>query len=72
MIYIYRNVLSPKNFNNYDNVWFVLEYGGNDLLHMEKNSTNLNWKEKNVKYIIYQILCGLKYLHVYLFIYLAI
>ena len=56
-------VISPINTRIFNELWFVQEYGGWDLRRVLKNSSSIEgWSEMHIKYIVYQILCGLLYL----------
>ena len=44
------------------------QYGGWDLSRIVKNASRISgWGLKHVKYIIYQLLCGLLYMQVFAF-----
>lgn len=45
----------------------VLDHGGRDLLQKEKAAKILGWNIKNVKWVLYQLILGVNYLHVYIY-----
>jgi mitogen-activated protein kinase 1/3 len=56
-------VLQPPDPRTFRELWIVQEYGGWDLRRILKNSNYIDgWGEMHVKYIVYQIMCGLLYL----------
>ena len=54
------NIIPPK-IKNFDKIFIVFEFSPADLKKMIKSSTYLT--EDQIKIILYQILCGLKYIH---------
>ena len=57
------DVLVPPDEHTYKNLWTIQEYGGWDLSRIVKNAQKITgWGLKHVKYITYQMLCGLLYM----------
>lgn len=54
-------VVPPDDYDNFDNVLLVLELCDMDMKKLLKSSKHLD--QDQVKSMIYDILCGLKYLH---------
>ena len=58
-----RDVLVPPDPASFKNLWTIQEYGGWDLSRVVKNYQRITgWGPKHVKFIIYQLLCGLMYM----------
>ena len=58
-----RDVLVPPDEHTFKNLWTIQEYGGWDLSRIVKNAQKIaGWGLKHVKYITYQMLCGLLYM----------
>lgn len=58
-----RDVLVPPDPCSFKNLWTIQEYGGWDLSRVVKNYQRITgWGPKHVKFIIYQLLCGLLYM----------
>lgn len=71
-----RDVLVPPNPDTFTNLWviqvlyilIIQDYGGWDLARIVKNSRKITgWSATHVKYIVYQMLCGLYYMQVFYF-----
>lgn len=60
--------MTPPDSSNYNDIWMVLDHGGRDLLQKEKAAKILGWNIKNIKWILYQLIYGINYLHVYIII----
>ena len=57
------DVLVPPDEFTFKHLWTIQEYGGWDLSRIVKNANKINgWGLKHVKFIIYQLLCGLLYM----------
>ena len=57
------DVLVPPDPASFKNLWTIQEYGGWDLSRVVKNYQRITgWGPKHVKFIIYQLLCGLLYM----------
>lgn len=54
------NIVAPS-FSNFNKIYIIFEYSQADLKKLIKSSTHLN--EDQVRLILYQILCGIKYIH---------
>ena len=54
-------IVKPIDMNNFTDVYMVLEMCDMDMRKLLKSSKHL--EEVQVKSIVYDILCGLKYLH---------
>ena len=54
------NIVTPSS-KSFNKIYIVFEYSQADLKKLIKSSTHLN--EEQVRIIIYQILCGVKYIH---------
>ena len=58
-----RDVLVPPDEYTFKNLWTIQEYGGWDLSRIVKNAQKISgWGLKHVKYVTYQLLCGLLYM----------
>jgi serine/threonine protein kinase len=54
-------VFKPQDLENFSDVYLVIEQCDMDLKKLLKSSKHL--QEEQVKSIIYDVLCGLNYLH---------
>ena len=54
------NIIAPST-QNFNKIFIVFEYSQADLKKLIKSSTQL--REEQVRIILYQILCGIKYIH---------
>jgi len=54
-------VIPPADYSNFDDVYLVIELCDMDMRKLLKSSKHLD--ENQVKSIIYDMLCGIKYLH---------
>ena len=58
-----RDVLVPPDEYTFKNLLTIQEYGGWDLSRIVKNAQKISgWGLKHVKYVTYQLLCGLLYM----------
>ena len=59
----HSDVLVPPDEYTFKNLWTIQEYGGWDLSRIVKNAQKISgWGLKHVKYVTYQLLCGLLYM----------
>lgn len=59
-----RTVLRPPNPANFSNLWVVLNMCKWDLGKVMRLSKSFKgWSDQHVKFILYQTLCGINYLH---------
>ncbi len=54
-------ILQPKNPQTFDTLYVVMEYAESDLKKIIKS--NINLELLHIQTIIYNLLCGIKYLH---------
>jgi serine/threonine protein kinase len=58
-----NNILRPVAPESFSQLYVIQNYGGWDLRKIMKNSELIEgWSEVHVKYIVYQMLCGLLYM----------
>ena len=55
------DILEPMDRSSFNNLFLVLEYAQSDLKKLLKS--NIFLSELHIKTIIYNLLCGLKYMH---------
>jgi len=55
------DILQPKDLKAFRELNIVLEFVETDLKHLLRS--NQFWDDKHVTYILYQMLCGLKFMH---------
>jgi serine/threonine protein kinase len=56
-----RSVIPPEDYNNFNDLYMILDPCDMDLKKLLKSSKHL--QELQVKSIVYDMLCGLNYLH---------
>jgi mitogen-activated protein kinase 1/3 len=56
-----RSVIPPEDFDNFNDLYMILDPCDMDLKKLLKSSKHL--QELQVKSIVYDMLCGLNYLH---------
>ena len=56
-----KAIVKPKTYENFNDVYLVLELCDMDMKKLLKSNRYL--EEDQVKSIVYDILCGLKYMH---------
>ena len=54
-------ILTPGSPEDFNEIYFVMEYATSDLRKLIKSPVNL--EEEHIKQISYSILCGMKYVH---------
>ncbi|CBK19656.2 uncharacterized protein [Blastocystis hominis] len=53
----------PKDKDTFNSVWIVMEYGGWDLQKIiETHNSIEGWSAQHVKFLMYQMICALRYL----------
>jgi len=55
------DVLTPKDLQTFQHLYLVFEYAPSDLRKVYRSQANLT--ELHIQTIIYNLLCGVKYLH---------
>ena len=56
-----RDILKPKDFNNFNELYIVMEHAQSDLKKLIKSPVHL--EAEHIQLIIYNTICGLKYIH---------
>lgn len=56
-----REILLPKNLQNFNELYVVMEHAQSDLKKLIKSPVHL--QEDHIQLITYNIICGLKYIH---------
>lgn len=56
-----RGIIKPKDLKTFNELFIVMEYAPSDLRKMIRSPITL--EEDQLKMIVYNILCGLKYIH---------
>lgn len=64
-----RDIGEPSDLNNFNDLWIVQKYHGHDLKTVIRNYQLYGMTPEKIRHIIYQIVCSLKYLHVFINIY---
>lgn len=63
-VVVLKEVYALPDEDTFQNLWVIMEYGGYDLGKIIKHSRKLaGWSELHVRFISWQILAGLNYLH---------
>jgi len=63
-VVVLKEVYALPDEDSFQNLWVIMEYGGYDLGKIIKHSRKLaGWSELHVRFISWQILAGLNYLH---------
>jgi mitogen-activated protein kinase 1/3 len=55
------DIISPPNPENFDTIYVVLQLSESDLKKVIKSAIYL--ESKHIKTVVYNLLCGLKYIH---------
>lgn len=56
-----KSIIKPKNLETFNEIYIVMEYAPSDLKKLLISPIHL--REDQIKLIVYNILCGLKYMH---------
>ncbi|CAG9331755.1 unnamed protein product [Blepharisma stoltei] len=56
-----REILLPKDLNHFNELYIVMEHAQSDLKKLVKSPVNL--EEDHIQLIVYNTICGLKYIH---------
>jgi len=56
-----KDIQNPQSVEDFDNIYLVLEYMQSDLHRVIYSENQLS--ESHIGFIVYQMLCGLKYMH---------
>ena len=55
------DIIEPKDHRTFDSIYIVIRLSESDLKKVIKSSINL--QIKHIQAVVYNLLCGLKYLH---------